>query len=283
MSDIETRIAKLPVWRQLVALEPLVGGLSNLSFTATDDTGKYVVRITRDFPFHHVYRDREVMTARAAHAAGFAPEVIHAEPGLMVSRYIEGRVYGPADIKNAIPRITELIARFHRDMPARVEGAGFIFWPAHVNRDYIRMLDGHIAAPELSRWLDINGRLEAAQMPLPIIFGHHDLRICRLRHGDVRPRQPLLQLRLQRRAVEVDAGNLARRPAHRRDPPQSRGHAMRLAAARDAVVARLCTAPARAGRRLRRLCGRQPHTLRSGALRLSLALRLRLRRQTGSR
>ncbi len=81
MSDIETRIARLPVWRQLVALEPLVGGLSNLSFTATDDTGKYVVRITRDFPFHHVYRDREVMTARAAHAAGFAPEVMPRRTG----------------------------------------------------------------------------------------------------------------------------------------------------------------------------------------------------------
>jgi len=72
MPDIEGRIAALPIWSGKVELAPLVGGISNQSFTATDDDGKYVVRITRDFPFHHVFRDREVMSARAAHAAGFA-------------------------------------------------------------------------------------------------------------------------------------------------------------------------------------------------------------------
>ena len=84
-SDIESRIAALPVWSGPPELASLKGGISNQSFTATDRSGKYVVRITRDYPFHHVFRDREVMTARAAHALGFAPEVVHAEPGLMVS------------------------------------------------------------------------------------------------------------------------------------------------------------------------------------------------------
>src|SRR3982750_2635273 len=80
MPDIEGRIAALPIWTGAVTLAPLHGGISNLSFAVTDNAGKYVVRIPRDFPFHHVFRDREVMSARAAHAAGFAPEVIHAEP-----------------------------------------------------------------------------------------------------------------------------------------------------------------------------------------------------------
>ena len=105
MPDIEGRIAALPIWSGPVALAPLVGGISNLSFTATDGAGKYVVRVTRDFPFHHVFRDREVMSARAAHAAGFAPEVVHAELGLMVSRYVEGRVLTVADVQASIPRI----------------------------------------------------------------------------------------------------------------------------------------------------------------------------------
>ncbi len=172
MPDIEGRIAALPIWSGPVALAPLAGGISNLSFTATDRGGKYVVRITRDFPFHHVYRDREVMSARAAHAAGFAPEVVHAEPGLMVSRFIEGKVLGISDVQADIPRIAEFLRRFHAQMPAGISGAGFIFWVFHVNRDYVRQLGND---PRGAGWLAINDELEAAQLPLPIQFGHHDL------------------------------------------------------------------------------------------------------------
>ena len=175
MSEIEARIAALPLWRGQVVLAPLSGGISNLSFVATDAAGKYVVRVTRDFPFHHVFRDREVMSARAAHAAGFAPEVVHAEPGLMISRYVESRVFTADDVRIEIPRIVDLLHRFHRDMPARVSGPGFIFWVFHVNRDYVRQLRERSDDPRFAYWLALNDELEAAQMPLPIRFGHHDL------------------------------------------------------------------------------------------------------------
>ena len=177
MPDTEGRIAALPVWSGPVRLEPLSGGISNLSFTATDDTGKFVVRVTRDFPFHHVFRDREVMSARAAHAAGFAPELVHAEPGLMVSRFIEGRVLTVADVQANIPRIADLVRRFHLNMSHVVSGPGFMFWVFHVNRDYVRQLRETNAATdaEIAHWLAINDELEAAQYPMPIVVGHHDL------------------------------------------------------------------------------------------------------------
>jgi len=176
MPDIEGRIAALPIWSGAVTLAPLKGGISNESFTATDDHGKYVVRITRDFPFHHVFRDREVMIARAAHAAGFAPEVIHAESGLMVSRFIDGKVLSSEDVRADIPRIADLVRRFHREMAPQLSGPGFIFWVFHVNRDYIRQLrDANHDAGPLDRWLAVNAELEAAQMALPIVVGHHDL------------------------------------------------------------------------------------------------------------
>jgi thiamine kinase-like enzyme len=175
MPDIEGRIAALPIWSGPVELAPLPGGISNPSFAATDSNGKYVVRVTRDFPFHHVFRDREVMVSRAAHAAGFAPEVIHAEPGLMVTRFIDGKVLSVPDVQASIPRVADLVFRFHRDMPAELSGPGFMFWVFHVNRDYIRQLReaGHAAA--LDDWLAINAELEAAQMALPVVVGHHDL------------------------------------------------------------------------------------------------------------
>jgi thiamine kinase-like enzyme len=175
MSDNHARIAALPIWSGAVRIEPLSGGISNLSYTVADSTGKYVVRLTRDFPFHHVFRDREVMSARAAHAAGFAPEIVHAAPGLMVSRFIEGRVLTSADLRADIPRIAEFLRRFHIEMPARVSGAGYIFWVFHTNRDYVRMLSAEGRASDADRWLAINTELEDAQIPLPIRFGHHDL------------------------------------------------------------------------------------------------------------
>jgi thiamine kinase-like enzyme len=116
------------------------------------------------------------MAARAAHAAGFAPEVVHAEPGLMVSRFIEGEVLTADRVRAAIPRIAAFIRDFHQQMPPGLSGPGFIFWVFHVNRDYLRQLRqaGHADRP-LAAWQAINAELEAAQMDLPIIVGHHDL------------------------------------------------------------------------------------------------------------
>jgi len=175
MSDNEGRIAGLPIWSGPVEIASLSGGISNLSFTVADRSGKYVVRVTRDFPFHHVFRDREVMSARAAHAAGFAPEVVHAEPGLMVSRFIEGRVLTSADIRANVPRVARFLRRFHHNMPAYLSGPGFMFWVFHVNRDYMRQLRDDGVRGDFDRWLAINTELEVAQLPLPIAFGHHDL------------------------------------------------------------------------------------------------------------
>lgn len=88
------RIRALPCWQGEITAEPLTGGLSNESWKVTDATGDHVVRFGNDYPFHHVDRVREVMTSRAAHAAGFAPEVEHAEPGIMVSTFLDARTWG---------------------------------------------------------------------------------------------------------------------------------------------------------------------------------------------
>lgn len=176
MKDAEARIRALPLWQGPVEWEPLKGGLSNESFTVTDTQGKYVVRFGRDFPFHHVFREREVMAARAAHAAGFAPEVIHAGPGVMVSRFIEGRTYEAGDVRASIPRIAAIVRDFHERMPAHVSGPAFLFWPFHVIRDYSRTLEAGESrmAPRLPEFLDLAGEMERAQAPMPIIYGHHD-------------------------------------------------------------------------------------------------------------
>ena len=163
------RIERLSCWRGKVALEPLKGGLTNISFIVTDGTGKYVVRCGDDNPVHHVFRDRERAVSRAAHAAGLSPEIVHVESGLMVLRFIEGRTFVEKDLATHIDRIVPLLKRCHREVGKHLRGPVNAFWVFHVIRDYVRLIEGD------AKYLALADRLERTQAPMPMVFGHHDL------------------------------------------------------------------------------------------------------------
>ena len=176
-SGIPTYITELPCWQGAIAATPLKGGLSNESWQVTDARGGHVVRFGKDFPVHHVDRAREAMSARAAHAAGFAPEVEYTAKGVMVCTFIEARTWVAADVRSDAERVGELLRQFHHELPSHVTGTPVIFWPFHVIRDYARTLrEGNSPLlPEVPRLLRMAEAFEAAQLPLPIVFGHHDL------------------------------------------------------------------------------------------------------------
>lgn len=169
--DLLTEIAALPLWDGQPRFDLLPGGISNISYVATDRRGKYVVRLTRDFPFHNVYRDREIAVARAAHAAGFSPEIVHAAPGVMISRYLEARTLDAAGVRADLSRIADLITRFHREIVSQHDYRFDVF---AVNRGYFRELDVHWPA-RISEWTAINDRLQTLVPTRPPVFAHHDL------------------------------------------------------------------------------------------------------------
>ena len=177
MSAAIERIKSLSLWRGAVEPRPLKGGLSNESFTVEDAGAKFVVRLGRDFPMHHVFRDRERAVSAAAFAAGFAPELIYAEPGLMVFAFIDGRTFIASDVQANIGRIAALVHAYHTDMPKHVSGPAALFWVFHVIRDYARTLEAGRSRmrPHLADYLALAGEFEAVQVNLPIIFGHNDL------------------------------------------------------------------------------------------------------------
>ena len=166
---LEERIRRLPCWRGAVSLAPLTGGLTNISFVATDVAGKFVVRCGEDIPVHHVFRDRERGASIAAFEAGLSPEVVHIEPDLMVLRFVEGRTCVEADLRAGLPRIAALLRDCHRSVGAHLKGPPNFFWVFHVIRDYARQLD------DGAKYAALADRLEQAQMAMPIVFGHHDL------------------------------------------------------------------------------------------------------------
>ena len=175
--DLEARIAALPCWRGKVTLEPLRGGLSNTSFVVHDGAERFVARCGGDIPVHNVFRERERAASIAAHAAGLSPELVHAEPGFMVLRHIDGRTLAEADLRANITRIVALLATCHRDLPRHLAGPAGTFRVCDVIRGYVRTLRaaGGVAEAELSRYVALADALEAQQIPLPAVFGHHDL------------------------------------------------------------------------------------------------------------
>lgn len=175
VDGVEDRITALGIWSGPIDVTPLTGGLSNQGYVVRDGGTRYVVRFGRDYPFHHVFRDREAMTARAAHAAGCGPEVVHAAPGVMVSRFIDGITYDATRVRAALPRIAALLRQFHTALPRHVTGPGFMFWVFHVIRDYAHTLADSRFAGKLPGMVALAAALEAVQQPLPIVFGHNDL------------------------------------------------------------------------------------------------------------
>ncbi len=167
--ELESRIARLSCWRGPVSLAPLKGGLTNLSYVADDGREKFVVRCGADIPVHHVFRDRERAASIAAFEAGLSPEVVHAEPGIMVLRFVDGRTFGEADLAAQVGRIVPLLKACHREVGRRVRGPVNAFWVFHVIRDYVRLIDAD------ARYLALADELERAQVPMPTVFGHHDL------------------------------------------------------------------------------------------------------------
>ena len=173
------RAAGLACWSGAVMPEPLPGGLTNQNFVVRDRGESFVVRIADDIPLHGIMRFNEVASSRAAHAAGVSPEIVHAEPGALVMRFIEGTTYGEAEVRAALTagRIVPLLKRVHHEIPKHFEGPALIFWVFQVVRGYAKTLGagGSRMTDALSRYLEINAELEAALGPVEIIFGHNDL------------------------------------------------------------------------------------------------------------
>jgi thiamine kinase-like enzyme len=173
------RAAKLPIWRGRVEPQPVPGGLTNTNLVVEDGGRRYMVRIGGDIDVHCVSRANELAASRAAHLAGLAPEAVYAEPGVLVLAFIEGRTFTADDVKDRRNRhrIVALLHRCHRDIPKFLKGAGILFWPFHVIRQYGHVLrQAHASKQDdVPRLLAAADDLERGVGPIELVFGHNDL------------------------------------------------------------------------------------------------------------
>jgi len=173
------RIRALPCFRAAGTPEPLPGGLSNHNYTVRDETGTYVVRhVLGDVIEHGIVRRAEIAASEAAFRAGLSPELVHAEPDLIVIRMIEGRTLTADDIRDParIQPIAALLRRVHHDTAPHLRGPAPFFWVFHVVRDYLLTLEAHgRMLGELAALRRVNERLETAAGSTRIVFTHSDL------------------------------------------------------------------------------------------------------------
>ena len=173
------RVAALPIWSGRVDPVPLAGGITNQNFKVEDRGRRSVVRVGSDIPVHGVVRATELAASRAAHLAGLSPAVVHAEPGILVLDFIEGRTFTAEDVRDPanLARLIDMVRRCHHDIPQYLRGPAAMFWVFHVVRDYAHTLrEGKSRhGPLLPDLLARAERLEAAIGPIDVVFGHNDL------------------------------------------------------------------------------------------------------------
>ena len=175
--ELQDKVIGLPCWQGAVSLTPLSGGLTNLSFVATDSAGKFVVRCGEDIPVHGIFRAHERAVSVAAFEAGLSPEPVYVGAGLMVLRFIDGRTLVEADLRRELRRIVALLKICHREIGPRVEGKAASFDVFAIIRGYVRLLKegGSSFSYDLPRYLEMADTLEAAQASMPTVLGHNDL------------------------------------------------------------------------------------------------------------
>jgi thiamine kinase-like enzyme len=178
MSGI-ARALSLSCWTDPSDAQPLGGGITNENIRITDQGRYYVVRLGDDIPAHMILRWHELAVSRAAHAAGIAPRVHHAEPGVLVLDYIDAAPLSEADLhdENTLSATTDLVRQLHRTGPQHLRGPVLTFWVFHVLRDYAATLRDLNSphAPKLDRLLTDAAALQQAVGPVQLVLGHNDL------------------------------------------------------------------------------------------------------------
>jgi len=173
------RALSLACWSGPVRVEPVAGGITNANFVVHDGDERFFVRIGEDVAVHGVWRWNELAASRAAHAAGVSPPVVHAEPGAMVLRFIEGRTLCAEDLHDltTLRNAITLVKRCHQHVSRHLRGPSVLFWVFQVIRNYAETLraDGSAHVAQLSRLEAIAARLESEVGAVHLCFAHNDL------------------------------------------------------------------------------------------------------------
>jgi thiamine kinase-like enzyme len=110
------RLDKIPLLRNRSHILELSGGLTNKNLAIDTPTGRYVARISsNESSALAIDRESEFLNSKIAAEAGIGAPIHAYLPGegLLVIGYLEGRTYGPNDVRDNLPRIAQSLKVLH--------------------------------------------------------------------------------------------------------------------------------------------------------------------------
>lgn len=122
-----------------LSVEPMPGGITNRNYRVETPSGFLVARICRELPLLGIDRRNEQTCQSIAAGLGLAPEIVHQEQDLLVSRYVAGRTLTAAQFEDSrvIGRVAATLGRLHEGWDAMI-GQVLYFCPFQTIRTYAR-------------------------------------------------------------------------------------------------------------------------------------------------
>jgi thiamine kinase-like enzyme len=176
--ELMRRLRRLDCCRGVTAVEPISSGLTNHNYVVRAGADAYVARLGPARPLLGIDRRNEVVCQQAAGSWGLAPEVVHHEDGLLITRFVNGRVLEPADVRapELLERLAELLRHLHGAWDT-LAGEVLYFCPFQTIRTYARSAAALAAElpADLGAMLEDARRLSRRIAPFRPVLCHNDL------------------------------------------------------------------------------------------------------------
>jgi thiamine kinase-like enzyme len=172
------RLRKLKLSRGAVAIERVSGGISNHNFVVRAGEASYFARMCQPHSILGIDRRNEVVCHELASGLGIAPQLIHHEEGLLVTRFIDGKTLEPADVRETamMACLGSLLGKLHGAWDD-LTGEILYFCPFQTVRTYARSaLRLNASVPtDLGGLLDDLRQLSRRIAPFRPSLCHNDL------------------------------------------------------------------------------------------------------------
>jgi thiamine kinase-like enzyme len=176
--EVIVRLRRLGLARGRVSIEQVSGGLSNHNFAVNASGEAYFVRLCQDRSLLGIDRRNEMVCHQAASLRDLAPEIIHHERGLLITRFIEGRTLDPLALRDPamLSRLAALLGHLHEGWDV-LTGEILYFCPFQTVRTYARTAARLKAAlpPDIGGLLEDLRGLARRIAPFRPVLCHNDL------------------------------------------------------------------------------------------------------------
>jgi thiamine kinase-like enzyme len=172
------RLRRLDLGQGPLDVRRIAEGITNHNYVVKAGGQRYVARLCRELPILGIDRRNEAVCQQAASDRGLAPEVIHHQNGLLVTRFVDGRTLEAGDVgrPETIVRLADLLRRLHQGWDT-LTGEILYFCPFQAIRTYARSASrlraqGPVDLPALLERADLLARRIAPFRPA---LCHNDL------------------------------------------------------------------------------------------------------------